>query len=436
MEKQFFSERRSRFMDEMKPNSLALVPAGSETLRDRDIHYPFHQNSDFYYLTGYPEPSALALFQKGKGKDSKRFILFTLKKDEKAEQWAGVRIGPEEACRSYGADEAYAIEEQDERIPKLMASFVTLYYPIGVSDAFDKEVNRWVHVLERQVRKGVNPPEARIALSSILHNMRLIKTPPEQALMREAIRISSLAHERAMRICQSALSEFQIVTELQRVFMDAGCRHVAYESIVACGKNACILHYTENTSPLKLGELLLVDAGVEFEGYASDITRTYPVNGKFSGEQKALYEVVLAAELAAIASIKPGNPCNQLHEAAIHVLTEGLVDLKLLTGCVDSLIEQKSYEKFYPHQTSHWLGLNVHDVGSYKVGDVWRALEPGMTLTVEPGLYITKQPDVDTRWWNIGIRIEDDILVTENGADVMSAALPKSVADIEAIMRA
>ncbi|MBI4356815.1 MAG: aminopeptidase P N-terminal domain-containing protein [Gammaproteobacteria bacterium] len=431
-----FSERRSRFMEEMKPNSLALIPAGSEQLRDRDIHYVFHQNSDFHYLTGYPEPQALALFQKGKGKnETGRWILFNLKKDEVIERWTGTRIGQEKACSFYGADEAHAIEDQDEEIPKLMAGCQTLYYPIGVSEPFDRRVNGWVHTVEKQVRTGLSAPSVRIALSSILHEMRLIKTAPELACMQKAVGVSCLAHERAMRVCQSATSEFQIHAELMRVFMESGCRHVAYEPIVASGENACILHYTENTGPLKSGELLLVDAGVEFEGYASDITRTYPTNGKFSPEQKALYEVVLEAQQAGIAAVKPGNHWNQPHEVVIRVLTEGLVDLKILQGSVDTLIEQKSYEKFYPHQTGHWLGLNVHDVGAYKVDEAWRIFKAGMTLTVEPGLYVKCEPEVLPKWWNIGIRIEDDVLVTETGALVMSEALPKKVADIESFMR-
>ena len=426
-----FTRRRQTLMKRMGPDTVALIPAAPESSRNRDVHYPYRQDSDFYYLTGFPEPEAVAVLVPGY---EEAFTLFCRQRDPKKETWNGRRAGQEGAVAHYGADKAHPIDEIDTLLPELLEGKRRVFYAMGYQPGFDSQVMSWVNKVRAKARTGVRAPGEFIALEGILHEMRLRKNEAEIAVMREAARISAEAHRRAMRICKPGMLEYQIEAEIQHTFTYHGAGW-AYPAIVGGGENACILHYTENNAVLKEGDLLLIDAGAEVQGYAADITRTFPVNGRFSSEQRDLYQLVLAAQQAAIGQTRPGNRWNQPHDTAVRVLTQGLVDLGLLQGATDELIEKEDYKRFYMHRTGHWLGMDVHDVGAYKNDDQWRELEPGMVNTVEPGLYIpTGSEGVDERWWGIGIRIEDDVLVTEDGCEVLTAAVPKDLDAVEALM--
>ncbi|MDD5272904.1 MAG: aminopeptidase P N-terminal domain-containing protein, partial [Methylovulum sp.] len=391
-------------------------------------------DSDFFYLTGFNEAEALAVFVPGR--EEGEYILFCREFDATKALWEGAHAGLEGATQHYAADEAFPIEEVHERLPDLLAGKRKVFYPMGQDADLDNSVLEWIKQLRQKARSGVVAPHELSALEHILHEMRLFKSPAELKLMRHAAEVSAQGHIKAMQACKAGLYEYQVEAELLYHFMQAGLRAVAYPSIVAGGKNACTLHYTANNCELKDGDLLLIDAGAECDHYAADITRTFPVSGRFSDPQQQLYQLVLDAQFAAIDQVKPGASWIAPHEAAVEVLTRGLVKLGLLKGRVKKLIKDEKYKAFYMHRTGHWLGMDVHDVGDYKVNDTWRTLEPGMVLTVEPGLYIPADcKDVEAKWRGIGIRIEDDVLVTEDGHEVLTRSVPKTIAEIEAIMQ-
>lgn len=417
-----FQARRALVFDQMLDNSIALVSSAALQSRNRDTEYPFRQDSYFYYLTGFEESAALAVWIKSA--DQRRFILFCQDKNPQLEQWSGKRLGVALAAEQVGADEAYAIEEVATRLPEWLAQSQTVY-------ALFYQQNALKLFLEESKKNG---PSQWMDLRLIVEEMRLIKSEEELVQLRKACDISVLAHLEAMKQCRAGMREFELEAILLYHFYRHGCRAVAYPSIVGAGNNACILHYTQNDALLEEKQLVLIDAGGEYHNYAADITRTYPVGGKFSYEQQALYEIVLAAQTCAIESIKPGILWNDIQQIVLEVLVSGLVDLKILAGEVKTLIEQKAYLPFYMHGSGHWLGLDVHDVGQYKINNQWRPLVPGMVLTVEPGLYISGHASVAERWRGIGIRIEDDILVTPRGKEVLTVGLPKTVNEIEQYM--
>lgn len=428
-----FAKRRKDLMAQMAPNSIAILPSAPSHIRNRDSEYAYRQDSDFYYLTGFAEPESVAVLIPGR--EHGEYVLFCRERNREMEIWTGLRSGPEGAVKNYGAADAFPIDDIDEILPGLIEGRDRVYYSIGRNPEFDKQVMDWVNTIRAKVRAGAHPPGEFVMLEHILHDMRLFKSKAEIDVMRRAGEISAAAHVRAMQVSKPGLYEFQLEAELLHEFVKNGSRAPAYNSIVGGGRNGCILHYNENDAPLNNGDLVLIDAGCELSHYASDITRTFPVNGKFSPEQKALYELTLKAQYAAIDAVKPGNHWNQPHDAAVRVLTEGLVELGLLSGEVDALIESEVYKAFYMHRTGHWLGMDVHDVGEYKIDGEWRVLEPGMVLTVEPGLYVSPDNEnVEPRWRGIGIRIEDDVVVTKTGCEVLTSAVPKSVEEIERIM--
>jgi Xaa-Pro aminopeptidase len=427
-----FARRRRQLMRLMGRDSIAVLPAAPVRHRNSDVEYPYRQDSDFHYLTGFGEPEAVAVLVPGR--EQAEYILFVRERDPARETWDGRRAGPAGASRDNGADDAFPIADMDEILPGLLENRTRVYYTMGVYADFDQRVVGWVNALRTQAKTGRHPPQELVALEHLLHDMRLYKSRTELELMRNAARISARAHLRVMRFCRPGVTEYQVMAELLHEFR----RHnadTAYAPIVGGGANSCILHYRDNDQPLADGELLLVDAGCELGSYASDITRTLPINGRFTPEQRAVYEIVLEANRAAIASVRPGRHWNEPHEAAVKVITQGLVRLGLLKGRLATLIKSGAYRRFFMHRTGHWLGLDVHDVGDYKVGDEWRVLEPGMTLTVEPGIYLPAGArGVPRRFRNIGIRIEDDVLVTRRGAEVLSARAPKDPDQIEAVM--
>ena len=431
-----FTRRRKRLMQMMGKSSVAILPAAPVLMRNRDAEHAYRQDSDFYYLTGFPEPEAVAvLIPKRKHAE---YILFCRERDPVMETWNGRRAGLDGAVEEYGADDAFPIADIDDILPGLLENCERVFYAMGCNQGFDNQVNGWVNQLRDKARAGVHTPGEFVALDHLLHDMRLYKSRAEITAMRKAATISASAHIRAMQTTKPGMMEYEIEAEVQHHYKKNGCEH-AYTPIVGGGENGCILHYTENNSLLRNGDLLLIDAGAENDLYAADITRTFPVNGKYSPEQKALYQIVLDAQLAAIKKVKPGNHWNDPHEAAVKVITKGLIKLGLLKGNLRTLIKEQAYRAFYMHRTGHWLGMDVHDVGDYKVGDAWRELEPGMVLTVEPGLYIAPGTKVGKRtvpkkWQGIGIRIEDDVLVTKDGCDILSKDAPKTINDIEALM--
>lgn len=428
-----FANRRNKLIGHMAPDSIAIIPSAPERVRNRDVLHPFRQDSDFFYLTGFDEPEAVLVLIPGR--EHGEAVLFCKERDPAKELWDGFLAGPEGAIEKFGLDDAFPVVDIDDILPGMIEGRSRVYYPLGRDKSFDSQVMEWVQTIRSKVRSGAQPPGEFVALEHTLHDLRLYKSAAEIKTMAKAGEISAEAHCNAMKKAAPGVYEYQLEAELIHTFMTHGSRNTAYPSIVGGGHNGCILHYIENSAPLKDGDLVLIDAGCEVENYASDITRTFPVNGKFSEPQKALYEVVLSAQYAAIDAVRPGNHWNHSHEAALRVLTQGLIDLGLLSGTLEDALEQESFKPFFMHRTGHWLGLDVHDVGDYRVGEAWRLLEPGMALTVEPGLYIA--PDntgVDEKWRGIGIRIEDDVVVTKDGCRVLSDGVPKTVEDIEALM--
>jgi Xaa-Pro aminopeptidase len=409
------------------------VPTSPELIRNRDSHYPFRFDSYFYYLSGFKEPESVLFLIAG---PQAKTILFCRDKDMEREIWDGFRYGPAGAVIEFGIDEAYSISQLDELAPQLLANQSKLFYSLGADTAWDARVTGWINQLRAQARIGLSAPDSIIDVRKLLDEMRLYKSDAELSVMRRSANIAAAAHQRAMQFTRPDMMEYQIEAEFLHEFYRHGAQAPAYTSIVAGGANACTLHYNANNAKLRDGDLLLIDAGCELDGYASDITRTFPVNGKFSAPQKDLYELVLASQAAAISKAAPNNHWNAPHEAALDVLIRGFIDLGLCKGSPDEVLEKGTYRQFYMHRTGHWLGLDVHDAGEYKdQAGAWRRLEPGMTLTVEPGCYVRPAENVPEHFWNIGIRIEDDVLVTSNGCEVLTSAAVKSVADIESLMK-
>jgi Xaa-Pro aminopeptidase len=424
--------RRRRVLERLGEGVMVIATA-PEALRNRDTHYPYRHDSYFYWLTGFAEPEAVVVLVAGR---RPRQILFCREKNAEREIWDGFRHGPKAAADAFGFDAAHPIGQLDKRIGRLLQDRPALHYIIGRDPAWDARVLGWLNEIRGRARSGVRPPERLVDARALLDEMRLIKDAHEIGLMRRAAEISSAAHRRAMVATRPGRREYEIEAELLHEFRRHGAPAPAYTSIVAGGANACVLHYVANDQPLRDGDLLLIDAGAEYGGYAADITRTFPVNGRYSGPQRAVYEIVLAAQAAAIAEARPGNAWNAPHEAAVRVLARGLKDLKLLKGDLDRLIESEAYKRYYMHRTGHWLGMDVHDAGDYKVDGEWRSLQPGMTLTVEPGLYIRAADDVPRAYRDIGIRVEDDVLVTQAGNEILTADTPRTVVEIEECMRA
>ena len=422
-------------MAQMEPNSIAILPAAAVAIRNRDVEHVYRQDSDFQYLSGFPEPEAvIALIP---GREHGEYVLFCRERNPERELWDGLRAGQEGAIREYGADDAFPITDIDDILPGLIEGRDRVYSAMGSHPEFDRHLMEWVNVIRSKANLGAQPPDEFVALDHLLHDMRLYKSATEVKVMREAAAISARAHVRAMQACRAGLHEYSLEAELDYEFRKGGAKMPAYGSIVAAGRNGCILHYQQNDAVLKDGDLVLIDAGCEIDCYASDITRTFPVSGRFSPEQKAIYELVLKAQAAAFAVIAPGKHWNHAHEATVQVITEGLVELGLLKGNVDELIEAEAHRAFYMHRAGHWLGLDVHDVGEYKVGGQWRVLEPGMALTVEPGIYIAADnQSVAKKWRGIGVRIEDDVVVTKQGCEILTSGVPRTVAEIEALMAA
>ena len=438
---QEFKNRRNQLLSKMS-EGIAIIFTAPELIRNRDSHYPYRFDSYFYYLTGFSEPqSCLTLIAGDKTKNEpNRSILFCRDKDIEREIWDGFRYGPEAANSEFGFDEAYSISQLDEMLPKLMSNQNRLFYSLGADAAWDVKVTCWLNQVKDLARTGVSAPQSVHDVRQLIDTQRLIKSPYEQATMRLSCNIAAAAHNRAMQFVGSKytrpnMKEFEVEAEFLHEFYKNGAQAPAYTSIVAGGANACTLHYNTNNCVLNDGDLLLIDAGCELDGYASDITRTFPVNGKFSAAQKDLYELVLSAQLAAIDAAKPGNHWNAPHEAALDVLVQGFIDFKLCKGTKEEVLETQTYRQFYMHRTGHWLGLDVHDAGEYKdkQGN-WAVLEAGNTLTVEPGCYVRPAENVPQHFWNIGIRIEDDVLITATGNEVLSKNAVKTVADIESIM--
>jgi Xaa-Pro aminopeptidase len=427
-----FQQRRANLIKKMG-DGIAFIPTYPEVIRNRDSHYPYRFDSYFYYLTGFTEPESVLVIIAGKKNKS---ILFCRDKDMEREIWDGFRYGPEEAKEKFGFDEAYSINQLSEHMPKLLGNQAKLFYSLGTDSQWDVRVTGWLNEVRDLARTGVSVPAEIVDVRQLVDTMRLVKSPYEQDLMRRSANIAAGAHNRAIKFTKPNKIEYEIEAEFLHEFYCSGAQSPAYTSIVAGGANACTLHYNANNCVLNEGDLLLIDAGCELNGYASDITRTFPINGKFSAAQKDLYELVLNAQLAAIEVAKSGKPWNAPHEAALDVLAQGFIDFKLCKGTKDEVLESASYRQFYMHRTGHWLGLDVHDAGEYKdkVGN-WTLLEAGNTLTVEPGCYVRPADNVPKHFWNIGIRIEDDVLITQTGNEVLTKNAVKSVAEIESLMK-
>ncbi|MEH6470685.1 MAG: Xaa-Pro aminopeptidase [Halopseudomonas sp.] len=429
-----YRSRRQQLLAQLAPCSAVLLPAAALRYRNRDAEYAFRQNSDFLYLSGFDEADALMLLLKN-ALEEVESILFVLSRDPAQEVWTGYRAGPEGAVEQFGFDRAFTLEQQAEQIPTLLADCERIYYPFSEQQGMATAIRGWCQQLQTQGRSSEAAPQQLANIEPLLHEMRLIKSSTEQQQMRRAGQICVQAHRLAMQNCRPGMFEYQLEADIRHSFAQQGCRFEAYGTIVGSGANGCVLHYTQNRDAMRDGDLVLIDAGCEQNGYAGDITRTFPVNGRFSADQKALYQCVLDAQQAAIAAITPGACFDEPHRAALEVLVTGLVELGLLDGEVEALIQDEAYKPFYMHRTSHWLGLDVHDVGDYRRKGESRLLLPGMVLTIEPGLYIAPDNEqVEARWRGIGIRIEDDVLVTEQGCEVLTQDAPKQVTDIEALM--
>ncbi len=412
---------------------VAIIPTAPERVRNRDAHFPYRFDSYFYYLTGFREPEAVLVIAAG---DQARSILFCRERNPEREVWDGFRYGPEGARADFGFDEAHSVTRLDELMPGVLADCGSVYCHLGGEPAWDARLLGWLNQVRGEVRRGVTAPTDIRDVHALLDEMRLFKDAHELGVMRRAAAIATGAHRRAMRAARPGRGEFEIEAELLHEFRRCGAQGPAYTPIVAAGERACVLHYVSNDGMLEDGDLLLIDAGCELDGYASDVTRTFPVNGRFSAPQRAVYELVLAAQTAAIAEVRPGNAWDAPHAAAVKTLARGMIDLKLLSGSVDEVVERETYRQYYMHRTGHWLGLDVHDAGDYKRGGDWRKLEPGMVLTVEPGCYIRAAEGVPRELAGIGIRIEDDVHVTEDGPEVLTREAPRTVAEIETLMAA
>jgi Xaa-Pro aminopeptidase len=426
-----FEKRRRQLMRMVGQGGIVILPSAPVRTRSRDVEYNYRQDSDFYYMTGFAEPESVAVLVPGRANGE--YLLFCRERDSKREQWDGLRAGQAGAVKNYGADDAFPIEDLDDILPGIMESCERVYYTMGMYAEFDTRIAEWVNSLRAKLNRGVHTPQEFVALDHLLHDMRLYKSRGEISAMRKSAKVAVEAHKRAMRITAPGLFEYEVEAEFRHEFRRKDA-WVSYSPIVAGGKNACILHYVENNAQLKDGELLLIDAGCELDYYASDITRTFPVNGRFSPEQRAVYEVVLEAQQAAIEKTLVGNHWDEPHDAAVRAITKGLRKLGLLEGSLPRLIKDGAYQPYYMHRTGHWIGMDVHDVGDYKVGDEWRMLEAGMVTTVEPGIYIGNSRKIPKAFRNIGVRIEDDVAVTNKGPDVLSKGLVTDPDDIESLM--
>ena len=428
-----FAARRSGLIKTLGLGNMGIVLGATETFRNSDANYPFRQDSDFYYLTGVKEPGAIALFVPGRVEGE--FILLVQNRNPAQEIWTGPRIGSEGAIADYGADQAFSLQQTDEIITKILPECQSIYYPMGKYSEFDARVLSWLKILQAKSRGGIRIPNKLENIECIIHEQRLIKTDFEIRCMQRAAEITIAGHERAMQYCQPGLYEYELEAELQHEFIRRASRFCAYESIVGSGPNSCTLHYVDNMAQMQDGDLVLIDAGAEYNYYASDVTRTFPINGRFTPDQRAIYNLVLETQLAVINSIRPGVLWDYLEEVAVRTLTKGLLILGILKGELDYLLAEKAYKSVYMHRIGHWLGLDVHDVGSYQIDGQSRPLMPGMVLTVEPGIYVPEgSPGIDKRWWGIGVRIEDDVWVTEKGHKVLTGDLIKTVEDIEACL--
>jgi Xaa-Pro aminopeptidase len=433
MDRKEFARRRRQFMRMIGKDAIAILPAAPVCHRNGDIEYAYRQDSHFHYLSGFPEPDSVAVLVPGRAQAE--YLLFVREHDAVREAWDGARSGTEGAVERYGADDAFPITDIDEILPGLLEQRSQIYYSMGSHPDFDSHVLSWVNGLRSQARQGAATAHEFVALRHVLDDMRLYKSRAEQASLRRAAQIAVGAHRRAMRFARPGRMEYEVMAELLHEFRTHNA-DISYYPIVGGGANSCVMHYRDNDQRLCDGDLLLLDAGCEHELYASDVTRTFPVGGRFSAAQRAVYEVVLEAQLSAIDKARPGNHWNHPHEAAVRVITQGLVKLGLLKGKLSALLKDQAYLQFFGHRTGHWLGLDVHDVGDYKVGGEWRVLEPGMTLTVEPGIYIRPSPRVPKEFWNIGVRIEDEVLVTADAPEVLTAALEKTPEAIESLLQA
>jgi Xaa-Pro aminopeptidase len=452
MNKTIYQERRNalaKLIYTKTGGGIAVISTAPELARNRDSEFPYRHDSDFFYLTGFEEPGAsLVIEVKGGNKTHQvQSHLFCRPKDPEREIWDGIRLGPEAAPTTLGIEYAHSNQELDHKLGELLANQDAIYIRLAESAEADRRLRHWMKQVRGQGRSGINPPSEFHDVEALIHEMRLFKDEHEIDIMRRAAAISARAHIRAMQICRPGMREYQLEAELLHEFRNSGAQSVAYNSIVAGGANSCILHYRAGSTELRNGELCLIDAGCELDGYASDITRTFPVNGKFTGPQRALYDITLAAQEAAIAMARPGNTFMQPHEAALTVLTQGLLDENLLKlselGSLENAIETGAYRRFYMHRTSHWLGMDVHDVGSYREHTEnslqeekpWRILKRDMVITIEPGLYIRPADDIDAAFWNIGIRIEDDAVINDSGCELISRGVPVNADEIEAIMK-
>ena len=425
--------RRKELMAQMEPNSIGLVPSAPPSLRNNDAEYLYRQNSDFYYLTGFAEEHALLALIPGRKQGE--VVLFCQEKNKEKELWTGILMGPDAAIQNLAIDDAYPIADIDDILPGLIEGRDRVYYSMGKDDKFDDQVMEWVKTVRQKAKMYAHPPGEFLMLDHLLHEMRLFKSTAEIKLMERAAKISAEGHRRAMAFCRPGVHEYELEAELLYAFTRSGSRAPAYSSIVAAGDNACILHYNTNNAAIEVGDLVLIDAGCEYEYYASDITRTFPASGKFSDEQKAVYEIVLKAQEAAIEEVKPGALWDAPHNASVEVITKGLIKLGLLQGTLSQCIKSEAYKEFYMHRVGHWIGMDVHDVGNYKIDGNWRVLEAGMVTTIEPGIYIAPDnTDVPEQWRGIGVRIEDDVLVTKSGYRILSIGVPKTVLEIEAFM--
>lgn len=426
--------RRQELLNQIGNNDIVIVPTSSVKTRNSDVEFQFRSDSDFFYLTGFSEPEAVAVICPGR--PNGEYVIFCREKDPKRELWDGRRAGLEGVVEHYGADDAFPFEDIGDILPGMMEERNKVYTNVGRYPEFDVQVLAWLNKIKSDASSGKHAPYELVDLSHLLYEQRLIKRKDEVSIMRKAGKISAAGHQRAMQICRPGMFEYQVQAEMECEFRKSGSVYNAYPSIVAGGANACILHYTENDQVLQDGDLLLIDAGAELNCYASDISRTFPVNGKFTGEQRALYDIVLAAQHAAFEKCSTEHNWNEPHEAAVKTISQGLLDEKLLQGSLDEVLESQAYTQFYMHRTGHWLGMDVHDVGDYQVADNWRELEAGMVFTVEPGIYVSPGQEIDSRWHNIGIRIEDNVLITKQSHEVLTGDVPTDPDEIEAIMAA
>lgn len=431
-ETKIFQKRRKELMDSIGSNGIAILPAAIESVRNKDVNFRFRQDSDFYYLSGFEEPEAVIVIapQRKHGE----YIIFCREKNPEKETWDGYRAGQEGACEIFGGDDAFPIDDIDDILPGLIEGREKLYYSMGTNRGFDKQVMQWINNIRENIRGGAKAPHELISLDGILHEMRLIKDSEEISIIKKAAEISAQAHNRAMSLCKPGMYEYELEAEFLYQFRKNGGTE-AYPSIVGSGANGCTLHYIENSSIMKNGDLVLIDAGMEYKGYAADISRTFPVNGKFTAEQAVIYDIVLLAQKNAIDKVYAGNHWNEANDAAVKTIVEGLLELKILSGNSEEIIAAKGYTDFYMHRVGHWMGMDVHDVGDYKIDGEWRLLEPGMITTIEPGIYIKPSEKVDERWWNIAIRIEDDILVTAKGQENLTISAIKERDEIEKKMK-